>query len=129
MSTTFLIADDTEGKLQMLKKFVEQSGIATIILEARTSEEAKGVIDTHVIDAAFIDYEIPTENGPAIIAHLKSVQPEARIALVSASDSPTYQENALDAGAEACLCTSYVEDTVVDDVLSILGKWKIELEE
>jgi two-component system, response regulator RegA len=126
--TTFFIADDTEGKLQMLKKLVEQSGIATTILEARTSEEAKAVIDSNAIDAAFIDYEIPSENGPAIIAHLKSIQPEARIALVSACDSPVYHENAHNAGAEACLCTSYAEDQVVDSLLSILEKWKLELE-
>ncbi len=120
----FLIADDSEGKTLMLKLLVEKSGIDAEIITATTTNEAKSLIDTNEIKAAFVDYEMPQENGPAVIAYLHKKQPSARIALASSLDSPHRQQEALDAGAEKAICTSYPEDLVRENVLNLLEEWK-----
>ena len=122
----FLIADDNIGKMLMLKTLVEKSNIATKILTAETTEEAKQLIDTHHIDAAFIDYYFPSENGPAVIAYLHEKQPQTHIALVSSSDNTQNQEKAVKSGAETCICTSYDEEIVRKSLENILEQWKKE---
>jgi len=121
---TLLIADDSAGKTLMLKTLIKKSGIETDILTATTTDTAKQLIDSHTIDAAFVDYEMPTENGPAVIAYLRNHQPEARITLASSSDNSTRQAEAIEAGAETCICTSYAPDTVEETVLNLLESWK-----
>ena len=121
---TFLIADDSDGKVMMLTILVKKSGIAEKIVRARTTEEAKKLIDTEKPAFAFVDYEMPTEEGPAVIRYLKQKNSAARIALVSSSNAEEYVSNAKDAGAETCLCTSYEEDRVVADITDVLARWK-----
>ncbi len=82
------------------------------------------LIDQHPdISAAFIDYYIPSENGPAIIRYLKVKNPQARIALVSSADSRKNSEEAKAAGAEAVICTSDQADEVESTILGLLKEW------
>ncbi len=121
--SAFLIADDSDGKAMMLQVLVKKSGIATTIVRASTTDEAKKLIDIEMPAFAFIDYEMPTEQGPAIIAYLKEKNPKARIALVSSSNSERRQKEALEAGAETCICTSFQEDEVVSAITETLTLW------
>lgn len=121
----FLIADDSEGKRLMLQGFLKHMHWAGEIFTANTTEEAKRVIQAHPeIGFAFVDYEMPTEQGPAVIAALKKSNPKARIALVSSSDSKHYEDDAKAAGAEACICTSYESDLVEKTLKELLESWK-----
>lgn len=121
----FLVADDSPHKTAMLKDLLAIARWKDPILFAATSEEAMRLIDEHPdIDHAFVDYYIPSKNGPAIIAYLKEKNPAAAIVLVSSSDNGENQERAMDAGAEACICTSDPSDTVERAILDILEEWK-----
>jgi DNA-binding NarL/FixJ family response regulator len=121
---SFLIADDSPQKMMLLREFVERSKWPGAILQATTTEDAKHLIDTHPdIGAAFVDYYIPSERGPAIIAYLKDKRPHARIALVSSGDSASNTEEAMTAGAEAFVCTSWQSDTVERELMRILSEW------
>ncbi|MBI5155924.1 response regulator, partial [Candidatus Peregrinibacteria bacterium] len=63
---TFLIADDSGGKRMFLKSILKHAKWDGEVLEAATTEEAGEVIrNEKKIDAAFIDYEMPSQNGPA----------------------------------------------------------------
>ena len=124
-SGLFLIADDSEGKRLMLRALLRHLHWDSEILMARTTEEAKKLIDAHPdIAHAFIDYEMPSENGPAVIAYLKAKNPSARIALVSSSDSERYTSEAKAAGAEICICTSRESDEVEQTMKSVVETWK-----
>lgn len=118
-----LIADDSRAKIDLIRAMLVRSAWNTEPLIAMTSEEAIRLIDTEHISHAFIDFYIPTQNGPAIISHLKAKHPEARIALVSSSDKPSNYEEARQSGAEACLCTSYTSDEVEKAFADVLGSW------
>lgn len=120
----FLIADDNGGKTLMLRALVKKSGFDGEVLTAATTDEAKTCIDEHAVSYAFIDYEMPTEDGPAVIRYLKEICPNAKIALVSSSNSERYQKEATEAGAEAYICTSFQSDEVEESILNLLDEWR-----
>lgn len=120
---TFLIADDSDGKATMLEAVVLRWSKAERILRAKTTEEAKKLIDAHPLAWAFIDYEMPSENGPAVIAYLREKQPHCRIAMVSSSNSGAYKHDAAKAGAEAYVCSSFDADEVENALNDVLHEW------
>ena len=120
-----LIADDSDAKQLMLEGFVRHHHWKVEILTAASTDEAKKLIDKNPdIAFAFVDYEMPTEDGPAVIRYLKERNPNARIALVSSSDSDKYQNDATTAGAEKCLCTSYQSDVVSKEIADLIEEWR-----
>lgn len=124
---TMLIADDLPSKLFMLETLVKKSGIAEKILTAKNTDDAKKLIDENHIDCAFIDYEMPSEDGPAVIRYLHSKNPHALICLETASDNETYEHNGYEAGAAEFICTSYAEEEVVEKINRVLDLWKAEI--
>lgn len=118
-----LIADDSQTKIDLMCSMLTHCGWNGDILIANTSEEASGLIEKHAITHAFVDYYIPSNNGPWIIACVKAKNPEAHIALVSSSDNAENQQKAIEAGAEACICTTYDADVVEKAFKDILHTW------
>jgi DNA-binding NtrC family response regulator len=121
---TILIADDSEGKIMLMHGMLKRMKWEGEIVEAKTTEDAKKLIDEHDINCAFIDYYIPSENGPALIAYLKEKNPNAHVALVSSADKVDNFDEARRAGAEACICTSYEADEVERAFVDLLERWK-----
>lgn len=120
-----LIADDSDAKQMMLTGLVHHHHWMVDILTASSTIEAKQTIDKNRdIAFAFVDYEMPTENGPAVIAYLKKTNPAARIVLVSSDDNARYQKNAKEAGAEKYICTSYQSDVVEREILAAIEEWR-----
>ncbi|MCA9370439.1 MAG: response regulator [Candidatus Peregrinibacteria bacterium] len=121
--STFLIADDNEGKMMMLDAIVRRWGKAGTILRAQTTEEAQHFCDEQEITWAFIDYYMPSENGPTVIAYLKEKWPNAHIALVTSANNASNNAEALAAGAEAVICTSFQSDEVEKAFQELLHRW------
>ncbi len=121
--TKFLIADDSVDKIRLLEAFLKRVGWKQEVLIAMTTEEAVDHIEDHAISHAFVDYYIPSHNGPSVIAHLKQHRPDARIALVSSADNPRNRDEALQAGAEAFVCTTWPMDEVERQMLKLLNEW------
>ena len=121
-----LIADDSEAKQMMLQGLVHHCHWTVVILTASSTEEAKKIIDSNPdVAFAFVDYEMPTQNGPSIIRYLKKINPSARVALISSSDSDRYVTDAKAAGAEKCVCTSYQSDVVAGQIGELIEQWKV----
>ena len=118
----FLIADDSPEKTEFLQGVLARAAWQGEVLTADTTEDAMAIIDEHPIDAAFIDYYIPSGNGPCVIAYLKRMRPLARIALVSSSANADNFARAKAAGAEATVCTFPREDAE-ERLLELLGGW------
>lgn len=121
---TLLIADDSEHKVSLLRDLLAIARWPGEILRAATTEDAVRIIDEQTIGFGFIDYYIPSGNGPSVIAHLKKKHPAAHVALVSSSGKQSNLEEALLAGAEACVNTSERADIVERTLLEILEDWK-----
>jgi CheY-like chemotaxis protein len=124
MERVFLIADDSDQKMAMLRGILQAAGWKGTVLTADTTEEAITQIErAERIDAAFIDYYIPAGNGPAIIRHLRMKFPGAKIALVSSADNAKNAAEAKEAGADAVICST-LEDSM-ERLKSIIMDWKL----
>lgn len=124
MDTQFLIADDSQGKIDFLVSLIGKSGYRGDAIVAMTTDQAKELIDMNpAISYAFIDYEMPSETGIAIIEYLRKKNPHAKIALVTASNSDAYEEEAMNAGADAFVCTSFAADEVAEKISDLLLEW------
>ena len=124
---TFLIADDSPDKILMLRHFLKVAKWDGQIVTAATCEEAYRVIDANPgISAAFIDYYIPADNGPAIIAYLKKSNPSARVALVSSAENEENSARARAQGAEAVVCSTHRSDLVERQILDLLQEWQAD---
>lgn len=97
----FLIADDSPEKRALLYALVKHSPWKGDILQAADTGSAIQMIEQHPnIAGAFIDYNMPKDNGPAVIRALRKANPIAHIALVTAADSALYRSEAIAAGAD-----------------------------
>lgn len=119
---TLLIADDSPHKIDLMRMMLQKAHWAGDIVIAHTSKEAFDLIAKHDIAHAFVDYYIPSKNGPAIIRELKETHPTARIALVSSSDNKSNFDEATAAGAESCICTTYQSDEVERGFMELLNE-------
>lgn len=123
---TFLIADDSPSKMHFLLHMLQRSAWQGEILTAATSGEACAIIAAaNDIVAAFIDFYIPSANGPAIIQALKKKFPHARVALVSSADNARNTAQAIASGAERALCTSRPVDEVERSISEAIEEWKV----
>jgi CheY-like chemotaxis protein len=109
----------------MLRGILHIAGWKGEVLTAGSSEEAMATIDkASAIDGAFIDYYMPSENGPAVIRHLRQKFPECKIALVSSADNKENGKQARDAGADAVLCTTLVDSE--EHIKETVRRWREE---
>lgn len=120
---TFLIADDSQEKILMLRHYLKVAGFSGDLRIAMTCQEAYDLIEQHTFNFAFVDYYIPSDNGPSIIRTLKTSHPQCRVALVSSAENAENSAEARLAGAEAVLCTSHRSDEVEREILELLQDW------
>ncbi len=125
-SPLFLILDDSEAKIQVEKDALRAVNWPGDILVAMTTEEAEKILNQHEIAAAFIDYYVPSTNGPAFILQLIAKHPACKVILVTSANNPKNIAEAIDAGALGAVYTGSI------DALSQLEhyalSWKAELE-
>jgi CheY-like chemotaxis protein len=121
---TFLIADDSPDKIVMLRGILKSCGWDGDILIANTTEQAFETIESvKAIDAAFIDYYIPSRNGPAIIKHLRTTFPACHIALVSSADNEWNFQQAREAGADATVCSTMADSE--ERLRELVSEWRM----
>lgn len=118
-----LLADDSPAKIALLRSVLQKSGHKWTVHEAQTVQDAQALMERQHFTHAFIDYFIPKGNGPVIIAALKQSSPAARIVLFTSSESKERYEEALQAGAELCICSADELDIVERRIARVLDEW------
>lgn len=125
----FLIADDTPGKQFYLRALLKKCHFPAEIVTASTTKESEELIATMPnIVGAFVDYRMPQTGGLPLVAFLHKHNPHAHIALITASEGATLEQEAKQAGAETCVSTAYPEAFVTEKILKLLEEWKNEKE-
>lgn len=119
---TLLIADDSQAKIDLIVSMLHHFHWKGDAIVAMTTEQAEALMHEGV-GYAFVDYYIPSKNGPALIRALKEKNPAIRIALVSSSDKKENRDEAIAAGGETCICTSYRADEVGKAFGDVLHEW------
>ncbi len=120
----FLIADDSAAKRMLLHGLLHHAKWPGEVLVAETTEQALELIEKHPdIGFAFIDYYIPSQNGPAIIKALKTKNPSAHVVLVSSSEQQENIDEAKAAGAEDFVCSTWDGERTPNKIFEILHEW------
>lgn len=86
---------DALCQLLLLQEDVED------VLQAGDGQEAIRLLETHPVDIAILDIEMPIKTGLEVLEWAKRQQPQLKVVIVTTFKRPGYFERALKAGADA----------------------------
>jgi len=85
MAQTFLVVDDSKLARMVVRQALRDLHPDCAILEAATGAEADRLDGVEALSAAFIDFNMPEEDGLELAARLRARRPDLPIAIVSAN--------------------------------------------
>jgi phosphoserine phosphatase RsbU/P len=94
---TVLLADDDEVDRISVRRALPKS---VTVLEARDARTAEAALREKRVDLVLLDYFLPPDTGPAVLARLLSVQPGVPCIFLSGHGSEEIAVEAMKAGAE-----------------------------
>ncbi|MEW6206999.1 MAG: response regulator [Acidobacteriota bacterium] len=97
----FLLIEDNEEMRRMLRTLIED--MADQIHECSDGAEAIAAYGRYLPDWVLIDIRLKEKDGIAVAAEIKALFPKARILIVTDYDDEELREQALRAGACACV--------------------------
>ncbi|WP_431856254.1 response regulator transcription factor [Azospirillum sp.] len=112
MAETFLVVDDSKLARMVVRQALRDLHPDCAILEAATGPEADRVDGVDTLSAAFIDFNMPDEDGLELAARLRARRPDLPIAIISANAQTDVLERARDLGA------AFLEKPVSRDALA-----------
>ena len=86
---------DALCQLLLLQEDVEE------VLQAGDGQEALRLLETHPVDIAILDIEMPIKTGLEVLEWAKSQQPQLKVVIVTTFKRSGYFERALKAGVDA----------------------------
>ena len=86
---------DALCQLLLLQEDVEE------VLQAGDGQEAIRLLETHPVDIAILDIEMPIKTGLEVLEWAKTHQPQLKVVIVTTFKRPGYFERALKAGVDA----------------------------
>jgi DNA-binding NarL/FixJ family response regulator len=111
-----LIADDHPALVAALAEFLSNNGFEVVACAADGASALARAEETRP-DIALVDYRMPWIEGAQLVARLKQVAPESRIAVYTAGDDERLVVDALRAGAEAII----LKDAPLPELVRALG--------
>ena len=93
-----LVVDDEPSLRKTLRTSLAASGFA--VAEARTGEEALGVVQQQPFDLVLLDINMPGAGGIDACRKIRSFAPQVGIIMVTVRDSENDKVHALEAGAD-----------------------------
>lgn len=94
---TVLVADDDEVDRMSVRRALSKS---VTLLEAIDARSAEAVLREHRVDLVLLDYFLPPDTGPSVLARLLTVQPGVPCIFLSGHGSEEIAVEAMKAGAE-----------------------------
>lgn len=99
MGQTFLVVDDSKLARMVVRQMLRELHPDCAILEAATGAEADRVDGVESLTAAFIDFNMPDEDGLELAARLRARRTDLPIAIVSANAQTDVVDRARALGA------------------------------
>lgn len=101
MTKQILILDDNASNLQLLFIALNTSFTDGQIYQTKTIQEAQAILDTHPIDLAVLDVELPDGSGIELAATQRQKSPTMLLVMLSAIDARDELDRACHIGANA----------------------------
>ena len=116
-----LIVDDHPLMRKGLAMTLEAEVDLSVTSQAASAEEALSMMEDSQPDLAVIDVSLPGMSGLELIKHLRAVNPDLSVLVVSRHDESLYAERAIRAGARGYLMKMEAADVIVKAVRHILA--------
>lgn len=97
---TFIIVDDNQAFLRILRNIVEAHPQWQVLAEGRDGQEAVQLTRQHLPDVVLLDVVMPGMNGIQAAKQIKQLAPMTRIIVFSAYREEEFRLKALEVGAE-----------------------------
>jgi DNA-binding NarL/FixJ family response regulator len=109
-----MIADDHQIFRQGVKRLLSDHEDFAVVADAGNYAEVLRGFHDHRIDVAILDLSMPGRDGIELIAHVKSLQPNARTLVLTMHGEDPYVSQALRAGTDGYMTKEHAaEDLVV----------------
>lgn len=100
----FLVVDDSKISRKWLIEMIPPKIMENaIIIEGCNGEEAINLYKEHTPDIVFLDITMPVLDGIEALRHIKALNPEALVVMVSADRQKSTHQTVLSLGASAIL--------------------------
>ena len=116
---TILVVDDAAFMRMRCKKLLTQSGYD--VLEANTGAQAVEVYKECRPDMVLLDITMPDMDGLTALKEIKKIDPNAKVAIVTAMGQQSIVTDALKAGAQDFVIKPFEPDRVLAAVRKMLG--------
>ncbi len=125
-SHTILAIDDRLDLLSSIKSLLEVYGYR--VITASNGQDAKPIIGSHAIDAIILDLKMPKLNGHQLMDHLKSINSDIPVVVVSGDTDFTSVTKALKAGAYDFIRKPYVAEELINTIKHAIKSRVLSLE-
>jgi two-component system, chemotaxis family, chemotaxis protein CheY len=114
-----LIVDDEPGTVDALRGILEDDGYETC--EARNGDEALRVYRSTQPDAVLLDLRMPVMDGLTALGEIRGINPDAKVAILSAVCTKDAVKSAIQAGASDFILKPFDINQVRDAVEELLS--------
>ena len=101
MEATVLIVEDHDSFRTILRDWLRLKLPNIHLMEARTGEEAFGLLSKNLPDLILMDIGLPVMNGIEVTRRIKATYPQADVVILTSYESPEYEVDAIRVGASA----------------------------
>jgi two-component system chemotaxis response regulator CheY len=114
-----LVVDDAAFMRMRAKKMLEQSGHS--VVEAATGSQAVDMYKESKPDAVLLDITMPDMDGMAALKEIRKLDPNAKVAMVTAMGQQSIVMEALKAGAQDFVVKPFEPDRILAAIKKLLG--------
>jgi len=114
-----LLADDHQIFRQGLVRLLADHDDMTVVAEASDDASMREAIRKHEVDVAIVDLSMPGRGGVDLITFAKSMQPRARVLVLTMHDEDHYVELALRAGADGYMTKETASEELRQAILRL----------
>lgn len=115
---TIMVVDDAAFMRMRCKKLLTQSGYD--VIEAATGAQAVETYKESKPDAVLLDITMPDMDGLTALKEMKKLDPDVRVAMVSAMGQQSVVMDALKSGAKDFVVKPFEADRVLATVKKLL---------
>ena len=114
-----LVVDDAAFMRMRCKKLLTQSGYE--VIEAATGSQAVEMYQSDKPDMVLLDITMPDMDGLTALREIRKIDPDARVAMITAMGQQSMVVEALKAGAKDFVIKPFDQDRVLEAVRKMMA--------
>ena len=116
-----LVAEDQSMLRDALCQLLELQSDVETVHQASNGQEAMTLLQSHKIDVAILDVEMPKQTGLDVLEWVKEKQPTVKVVIVTTFKRPGYFERAIKADVDAYVLKERSIADLMKTIHTVLG--------